>query len=108
MKVSLSYRFYQKMPSHLFSRPFSQESYQSSNLILQQFCSHSNGYAIVVVTINDSIKHLVFVSIYIRIWTEGVISQVNLVWPSLSLNDAPKRCHYNLIGALLRLMQESH
>ena len=29
MKVSLSYRFYQKMPSHLFSRPFSQESYQS-------------------------------------------------------------------------------
>ena len=29
MKVSLSYHFYQKMPSHLFSRPFSQESYQS-------------------------------------------------------------------------------
>ena len=28
MKVSLSYHF-QKMPSHLFSRPFSQESYQS-------------------------------------------------------------------------------
>ena len=29
MKVSLSYHFYQKMLSHLFSRPFSQESYQS-------------------------------------------------------------------------------
>ena len=33
MKVSLSYHFYQKMPSHLFSRPFSQESYQSIILI---------------------------------------------------------------------------
>ena len=31
MKVSLSYHFYKKMQSHLFSRPFSQESYQSKS-----------------------------------------------------------------------------
>ena len=37
MKVSLSYHFYQKMPSHLFSRPFSQESYQSNLLSLPEY-----------------------------------------------------------------------
>ena len=30
----LSYHFYQKMPSHLFSRPFSLESYQSRRALL--------------------------------------------------------------------------
>ena len=38
MKVSLSYHFYQKMPSHLFSRPFSRESYQSN--VLPELCYH--------------------------------------------------------------------
>ena len=32
MKESLSYHFYQKMPTHLFSGPFSQESYQSKKV----------------------------------------------------------------------------
>ena len=50
MKVSLSYHFYQKMPSHLFSRPFFQESYQSiviraggvlcSQAFILLLCSH--------------------------------------------------------------------